>query len=158
MIKNIYLDANFDLDNPEYLYLGSSKMIDFDLLKKANYNNPDFKMYLTSYYNEACANAFALKLKENNSDRECNIKVDANSIPILKADNVDDLKDNTTVYVYAFLYDDLFKDEKNHHFSTTEVIKPLSMTEIVYRDYKIYYRINSNHPKVKQKICKNKSS
>ena len=154
MIRSIYLDSNFDLDNPEYLYLGTSKMIDFDALKRANYNNPTFKMYLTSYYNEACATAFAEKLKENNSDRECSIRIDANSIPILKADNVDDLRDNTTVYVYAFLYNDLFKAEKNHHFSIEEVVKPLSMTEIVYRDYKIYCRINSNHPKIKQKICK----
>ena len=149
MGKNFYLDDNIDLDNPNYLYLGSSKMIDFDDLRKANYDNPAFKMYLTSYYNEACADAFASKLKELNQHREYSINVDGTRIPILIADNVDELKDNTTAYIYSFLYNDNFKKEENHIFSIDEVIKPIGMSEISYRDYKVYYRINQTKPKVK---------
>ena len=150
MERHFNLGYNNDLENPDYLYLGTAKMIDFEELKMNNYKNPSFKMILTSHYNEACANAFAEKLRDNNKDREYSIEVHGTSIPILVADNVNDLKDNTTVYVYAFMYDEIFKNEGNHQFSIEEVVKPFSMTEIAYKDYKVYYRINQSKEKIKE--------
>ena len=133
-----------DLDNPNFLYLGSAHAIDFSELVKQyeNGENPNPTMYLTSHYHTAVANAFAQKLMEQNPGKENNISINSYSIPIMVAENVKDLDDNDQGFLYIFECPEDAKKFKGFNFIVNGILKPIKVKELYYKDHKIYYRIN----------------
>ena len=139
-----------DLKNPNFLYLGSPNRIDFDKLNMeimTGYRS-NFKMYLTAHYNTAIANAFAQKLIEKNPDKAKEITVDSYSIPILKANGVEDLDDNAEGYLYIFECPEDAKNFKKYDFIVDGFMMPIKTKEFYYKDHKVYFSVNQETKKL----------
>lgn len=140
---------NENLENPNYLYLGSSHEIDFEKLKEDNHDNDSFSMYLTSYYYAAIANAFAEKLAEKNQGREYHMSINNHSIPILNASDVLDLNDKDQGYLYIFECPEDAKSIGNYNFKIDEFISPVKVKELFYGDHKMYFNVISSKTRTK---------
>ena len=139
---------NEDLKNPNYLYLGSAKEINFVELQRENAENNTFEMFLTSHYYTAGAIAFAEKLARKNKDQNYYIKIDSTKIPIMEANNVENLDEKDTAYIYVFEYnDDYVTTDNDFQFKTNTVQMPVVKLEITYKDFNTYYKVYDNSKK-----------
>lgn len=143
---------NNNLQKPEYLFHGSSKLLKIIEQRQAhdlnnNPDNEDFAVFLTSSFIVATAYAFQDKIKKLSEELNCQFEMgyDADNDKIfIKMNNVN-IDDN----IEGFIYVVPFNENYEHHgrsiqYKCHEDIKPIDVIKVKLSDYKNYYHINNS--------------
>lgn len=139
-----------DINNPKYLFHGSPKKIECIEPRQAhdsssNKENEDNAVFLTPSLIIASAYAFKDKIKENSIDLDWNFYIgqDENGNLIVEMDNVR-LDNEQLGYIYVFLFNTKYKNNGNTiQYKCYEQIKPISVVEVKFKDFKRYYSITN---------------
>ena len=139
-----YIENN--LDNPKYLFAGSSYLLEFLEPRKASdaYHNPlneDVAVYLTSSLLIASAYSFGRNQKYNGQFETDRIE----SLPYVYFEN-DYLDDDEIGYIYVFKNDSnkfIHNGGSSLQYRCHEKIVPIEIIPIKFKDYKNLYNIEN---------------
>lgn len=139
----VYL--NQDIDNPVYLFHGSTKKLDvivpmqsYD--SKNNVQNIANAVFLFPSFLKATPYAFKETIKENSKGLDWSFQIsNDNKTPFMVMENVN-VDENMTGYVYVFKKDNtMIKDNDSYQYKCFTELVPIDIIEICYSDYKEYY-------------------
>lgn len=147
---NIKIYLNQDIDNPKYLFHGSTKK-----LKKivpmqstdsyANQNNIANAVFLFPSFIKSVPYAFKDTIKVDSKDLPWNFEIpNSNSFPLMVMENVN-IDENIVGYIYVFEKEDtMIKDEKSYQYKCYEELVPCDIIEVCYKDYAQYFEVKNN--------------
>lgn len=142
---NEYL--NQDINNPNYLFHGSPKLLDklvpnISHDSNNNLNNIDNAIFLFPSFIKCTPYAFKDTIKEKSKDLNYNfIITNKSEFPLMKMSNVR-IDENIIGYIYVFKRDnDMIKDKNTYQYKCYKELIPIDIIEVKYKDYKKYYEI-----------------
>ena len=142
---------NADLNNPHWLFHGSSKKLDVLLSQQShdsnnNKINIDNALFVTSSLKIASAYAFKDSIKEYSKNLNWNFEVtNYENYPIMTMENVN-IKDNLEGYIYVFCNNGKALNEPidSLQFKIYDKVIPYDVMEVKYNDYKDNYQVINN--------------
>lgn len=141
---------NNDLNNPKYLFHGSSHLLS-ELEKRQSHDsdgtieNEDLAVFLTSSFIIASAHAFMDKIEKISSELNYDFEIgrDADSETLIINMNNVNVDDNMEGYIYVIPYDESYEHHgRSIQYKSHDNIKPIETIKIKFGDYKQFYNIN----------------
>lgn len=149
---NVNKYFNNDINNPIFLFHGSTKQLDVVEQRQAydsngNRENEDFAVFMTSSFIIASAYAFKDKIKELSEGLEWNFQIgrDTDSDELFVIMNNVNIDDELEGYIYVFDYNNSYThDGRSIQYKCHENVTPIDVVKIKFKDFKEYYTINEN--------------
>ena len=142
---------NKDINNPKYLFHGSPHKLKY-VKPKRSYDSLGIKenistsVFLTPIFEIATAYSFKDSIKEKSNNLNWNFEItNSNQFPIMTMKNVN-VDDEMIGYIYVFLNNKNFiKDKNSYQYKCYEIIKPIDIIEIKYKDFKHLYKVENQN-------------
>ncbi len=139
-----------DLNNPKYLFHGSSELLHNIEIRKSHDSsgrkqNIDEAVFVTPSFLVATAYAFKDKIKELSLNNGLKYDFEVNhqeEMPIMTMANVL-IPEELDGYVYVFEYNEKFINDPvgTLQYKSYENLKPIDVLKINYEDFKSFYEI-----------------
>ena len=133
--NKIEIYINQDINNPKYLFHGSSKKID-KLVPKLSHDSSNNNN----------------KIKEKNKDKNWSFYIpNDNSYPLMIMENVV-IDESIKGYIYVFEIDNsMIKDENSYQYKCYEEKTPIDIIEVYYKDYEEFYEVKNENRRINAK-------
>lgn len=155
--NKIEIYINQDINNPKYLFHGSSKKIDKLVPKLShdssnNNNNIATAIFMFPSLLKATPYAFKDIIKEKNKDKNWSFHIpNDNSYPLMIMENVV-IDESIKGYIYVFEIDNsMIKDENSYQYKCYEEKTPIDIIEVYYKDYEEFYEVKNENRRINVK-------
>ncbi len=144
MIKK-YLEQ--DIDNPIYLFYGSSIKLDSIKPQQLNHykeNDVANPILLFPSFLKATPYAFKDTIKANSIGLDWKFEIiNDNYLPLMTMHNVN-ISDDIIGYIYVFENgNNMIKNKHSHQYKCYDEITPIDIVKIYYKDFKKYYEVKN---------------
>lgn len=138
-----------DIDNPKYLFHGSSYKLNKIIPKTSqdstgNVDNIATAIFLFPSFLNATPYAFMKTIIANSEKLDWSFEIpNSNTFPLMTMSNVN-INENIIGYIYVFEKNDrMIKDEKSYQYKCYEELVPFDIVTIDYKDFSRYYKLRT---------------